>query len=980
MLVIETPVTSNNRTNIAQAKTAPAVPGRHAELLAPLDTFSRRHIGPNAKEAAQMLELLGFANLDALIDTAVPAQIRSAKPLQLPAGCGEHQVLAELKTIAAQNQVFRSFIGMGYYNCITPPVIQRNVLENPGWYTQYTPYQAEIAQGRLEALLNFQTMISDLTGLDIANASLLDEATAAAEAMHMSHDLRADRNIFFISAECHPQTIDVVKTRALPLGIEVQVGDHQTFEFSEKVFGALVQYPATQGDIYNYDEFVAKAHAAGVLVTVAADLLSLTMLRAPGEFGADIAIGSAQRFGVPLGYGGPHAAYFATRDAFKRHMPGRIVGVSKDSRGRPALRLSLQTREQHIRREKATSNICTAQALLANMAALYAVYHGPEGLKKIAQRIHLLTGILAKGLEQLGYRVNSKMFFDTISVDLGKKTAAQLIKLAEAQRINLRIISANTVGISLDETTTEKDLTDLFQLFGDGRALNFTIQGLAEQVEVDYPAPMARTSGYLAHPVFNRYHSETEMLRYLRRLESRDMSLTTSMIPLGSCTMKLNATVEMFPVSWPEFGQLHPFAPLRQAQGYQVLFQQLEDWLGEITGFAGISLQPNAGSQGEYAGLLVIRQYHLEQGHPNRNVCLIPQSAHGTNPASAVMAGMKVVAVACDEKGNINVADLKAKAEAERENLAALMVTYPSTHGVFEETIKEICDIVHANGGQVYMDGANLNAQVGLCRPADMGADVCHLNLHKTFCIPHGGGGPGMGPIGVAEHLVQFLPGHAVVNLGGENPIGAVSAAPWGSASILPISWVYIAAMGATGLTEATKVAILNANYIAKRLETYFPVLFKGHGDLVAHECILDLRQFKSVTVEDVAKRLMDYGFHAPTISWPVPGTMMVEPTESESKEELDRFCEAMIGIHAEIKAIESGAVDKQNNVLKNAPHTADILVSDKWDRPYSREQAGYPAKWLQEHKFWPAVGRIDSVYGDRNLVCSCVGMEAYGS
>ena len=927
-----------------------------------------------------MLELLGFANLDALIDTAVPAQIRSAKPLELPAGCGEHQVLAELKTIAAQNQVFRSFIGMGYYNCITPPVIQRNVLENPGWYTQYTPYQAEIAQGRLEALLNFQTMISDLTGLDIANASLLDEATAAAEAMHMSHDLRSDRNVFFISAECHPQTIDVVKTRAKPLGIEVHVSDHQTFEFNEKVFGALVQYPATYGDIHNYDEFVAKAHAAGALVTVAADLLSLTLLRAPGEFGADIAIGSAQRFGVPLGYGGPHAAYFATRDAFKRHMPGRIVGVSKDSRGRPALRLSLQTREQHIRREKATSNICTAQALLANMASLYAVYHGPEGLKAIARRTHLLTGILAKGLEQLGYQVKSKMFFDTISVELGKKTAAQMVKLAEAQRINLRVIGGTTVGISLDETTTEKDLNDLFHVFGDGRALNFTVQGLAEQVELDYTAPFARTSGYLAHPVFNRYHSETEMLRYLRRLESRDLSLTTSMIPLGSCTMKLNATVEMFPVSWPEFVQLHPFAPLRQAQGYQALFQQLEEWLEEITGFAGISLQPNAGSQGEYAGLLVIRQYHLERGQANRNICLIPQSAHGTNPASAVMAGMKVVAVACDEKGNINVADLKAKAEAERENLAALMVTYPSTHGVFEETIKEICEIVHANGGQVYMDGANLNAQVGLCRPADMGADVCHLNLHKTFCIPHGGGGPGMGPIGVAEHLVQFLPGHAVVNLGGESPIGAVSAAPWGSASILPISWVYIAAMGAAGLTEATKVAILNANYIAKRLETYFPVLFKGHGDLVAHECILDLRQFKSVTVEDVAKRLMDYGFHAPTISWPVPGTMMVEPTESESKEELDRFCEAMIGIHAEIKAIESCAVDKQNNLLKNAPHTADILVNDKWDRPYSREQAGYPAKWLHDHKFWPAVGRIDSVYGDRNLVCSCVGMEAYGS
>ncbi len=612
------------------------------------------------------------------------------------------------------------------------------------------------------------------------------------------------------------------------------------------------------------------------------------------------------------------------------------------------------------------------------MAALYAVYHGPEGLKQIARRIHLLTGILAKGLEQLGYQINCKTFFDTIWVELGKKTAAEMVKLAEAQRINLRVISGCTVGISLDETTTEKDLTDLFRLFNGGRAPTFKIGELAEQVEVDYPAPFARTSGYLAHPVFNRYHSETEMLRYLRRLESRDLSLTTSMIPLGSCTMKLNATVEMFPVSWPEFGQLHPFAPLRQAQGYQTLFQQLEDWLGEITGFAGISLQPNAGSQGEYAGLLVIRQYHLERGQANRDICLIPQSAHGTNPASAVMAGMKVVAVACDEKGNINVADLKVKAEAERENLAALMVTYPSTHGVFEESIKEICEIVHANGGQVYMDGANLNAQVGLCRPADMGADVCHLNLHKTFCIPHGGGGPGMGPIGVAEHLVQFLPGHAVVNLGGEDPIGAVSAAPWGSASILPISWVYIAAMGGAGLTEATKMAILNANYIAKRLETYFPVLYKGHGGLVAHECILDLRQFKSVTVEDVAKRLMDYGFHAPTISWPVPGTMMVEPTESESKGELDRFCDAMIGIHAEIKAIESGAVDKQNNLLKNAPHTADVLIADKWDRPYSREQAGYPAKWLHDHKFWPAVGRIDSVYGDRNLVCSCVGMEAY--
>ncbi len=978
MPVTETPDISESRTPNTQTKAAVTFSPEHAELLSPTDVFSQRHIGPDRKEVGEMLELLGFASLETLIDEAVPRPIRSTQPLNLPPACGEHQVLEKLKGIAAQNQVFRSYIGMGYYNCITPPVIQRNVLENPGWYTQYTPYQAEIAQGRMEALLNFQTMISDLTGLNIANASLLDEATAAAEALHMSHDLRPERNVFFISSECHPQTIDVVKTRAKPLGIEIHVGDHQTYQFNEKVFGAVVQYPTTYGDIYNYDEFVARAHAAGALVTVAADLLSLTLLRPPGEFGADIAVGSAQRFGVPMGYGGPHAAYFATRDAFKRHMPGRIVGVSKDSRGRSALRLSLQTREQHIRREKATSNICTAQALLANMAALYAVYHGPEGLKKIARRIHLLTGVLAKGLEQLGYQINTKCFFDTIRVELGKKTAVELTKLAEAARINLRTINAGAIGISLDETTTEKDVTDLLQVFNGGRAPSFGISDLVAHAKTVFPAPFGRTGGYLDHPVFNLYHSETEMLRYLRRLESRDLSLTTSMIPLGSCTMKLNATVEMFPVSWPEFAQLHPFAPLRQAQGYQTLFQQLEEWLGEITGFAGISLQPNAGSQGEYAGLLVIQQYHQEQGQVHRNICLIPQSAHGTNPASAIMAGMKVVAVGCDEKGNIDVADLRAKAAAHRDDLAALMVTYPSTHGVFEESIKEICGIVHEHGGQVYMDGANLNAQVGLCRPADMGADVCHLNLHKTFCIPHGGGGPGMGPIGVAEHLVPFLPGHAVVNLGGENPIGAVSAAPWGSASILPISWVYIAAMGAAGLTQATKVAILNANYIAKRLESYFPVLFRGHGDLVAHECILDLRQFKSVTVEDVAKRLMDYGFHAPTISWPVPGTMMVEPTESESKSELDRFCEAMMGIHAEIKAIESGAADKQNNLLKNAPHPADVLVADKWDRPYSREQAGYPAKWLHEHKFWPAVGRIDNVHGDRNLICSCVGMDAY--
>jgi glycine dehydrogenase len=947
-------------------------------LLAPLDTFPRRHIGPDETETGAMLQSLGYDSLDDLILAVVPKPIRLNRPLELPAARGEQQVLADLKKIAAQNQVFRSFIGMGYYNCITPPVIQRNVLENPGWYTQYTPYQAEISQGRLEALLNFQTMVCDLTGLDIANASLLDEATAAAEAMHLCSAVKADRNIFFISADCHPQTIEVVRTRAKPLGIEVIVGNHRTFQFDEKVFGAIIQYPTTFGDVFNYDDFVKQAHAAGALVTVAADLLALTLLRPPGEFGADIAIGSAQRFGVPMGFGGPHAAYFATRDEFKRQLPGRLVGVSKDSRGRPALRLSIQTREQHIRREKATSNICTAQALLANMASLYAVYHGPEGLKKIAQRVHLLTATLAAGLTQLGFKVLNEVYFDTLRVDLGAKTATEIIRLAEARRVNLRLINSSTIGISLDEATTEHDLATLFQIFNGGQAAAFSPGELAVQAKAQYPAPLARTTKFLAHSVFNRHHSETEMLRYLRRLECRDLSLTTSMIPLGSCTMKLNATVEMFPVTWPEFCALHPFAPLRQTLGYQALFQQLEDWLAEITGFAGISLQPNAGSQGEYAGLLVIREYHVARGDTGRNVCLIPTSAHGTNPASAVMAGMKVVAVACDEQGNINVADLKAKAELHREQLAALMVTYPSTHGVFEESIKEICAIVHAHGGQVYMDGANLNAQVGLCRPADIGADVCHLNLHKTFCIPHGGGGPGMGPIGVAEHLVDYLPGHSVVNLGGENPIGAVSAAPWGSAGILPISWVYIAAMSGAGLTRATKIAILNANYIAKKLSPHFPVLYKGHDGLVAHECILDFRQFKSVTVEDVAKRLMDYGFHAPTISFPVAGTVMVEPTESENKAELDRFCEAMIGIHQEILAIESGAADKQNNLLKNAPHTADMLAANGWKHPYTREQAVFPAAWLKDHKFWPAVGRIDNVYGDRNLVCSCAGMENY--
>ncbi len=1012
----------------------------------PSDPFVRRHIGPNASDSISMLALLGFENLDELIDAAVPKKIRPGKKLDLPAAKSEFDALAALKRIASENKVFRSFIGQGYYDCFTPPVIQRNVFENPGWYTQYTPYQAEISQGRLEALLNFQTMVADLTALDIANASLLDEATACAEAMTMCHRLKDGRNIFFVSQSCHPQNIEVVRTRAKAPGIEVVVGDHESFKFNNKVFGVLVQYPDTFGAIHDFAPFVEKAHAAGAMVTVATDLLALTLLKPPGEFSADIAIGSAQRFGVPLGYGGPHAAFFATRDEFKRQMPGRLVGVSKDSRGRPALRLALQTREQHIRREKATSNICTAQALLANVASMYAVYHGPEGLKQIARRVHKLTQVLAAGLEKLGFivlpascRKNTSQnqscrqdagstFFDTITIALSDKRATDIVKTAEAHRMNFRPIDDHALGISLDEATSESDIIEIWQVFKGDKAIGFTVDEIAADListglqpgvktNDDKPAVstasssaretvktvsnsatsntrlkpganengiashFARTSPFLTHKVFNSYHSETEMLRYLKRLESRDLSLTASMIPLGSCTMKLNAAAEMIPISWPEFARLHPFAPLKQARGYQVLFQNLEDWLAEITGFAGISFQPNAGSQGEYAGQLVIRAWHESRGEAHRNVCLIPTSAHGTNPASAVMAGLKVVAVGCDKDGNINVADLRAKAGAHKKDLACLMVTYPSTHGVFEETIKEICEIIHANGGQVYMDGANMNAQVGLCRPADIGADACHLNLHKTFCIPHGGGGPGVGPIGVAKHLVQFLPGHPVVKSEIRDPkseIGAVAAAPWGSAGILPISWMYVAMMGADGLTEATKFAILNANYIAKRLENYFPTLYRGRKGLVAHECILDLRQFKSVTAEDVAKRLMDYGFHAPTLSWPVAGTLMVEPTESESKFELDRFCDVMISIHGEMQAIESGTADRQNNLLKNAPHTADVVAADNWDRPYPRESAAFPVPGLREYKFWPAVGRVDNVYGDRNPVCTCVGMGNY--
>jgi len=962
----------------ADRPTAEATADRADPLDHP-DCFVRRHVGPRPGEIQQMLQELGFPSLEALANTAIPEGLRLRQPLQLPDPRTEFQVLSDLRTLAGRNQVFRSCLGMGYHDCITPPVIQRNVLENPGWYTPYTPYQAEISQARLELLLNFQTMICDLTRLEVANASLLDEATAAAEAMLMCHGLKEAerRQVFFVSEECHPQNLEVVRTRARTLGIQVVVGHHRAFAFDATSCAALVQYPTTRGTLYDYQDLVAQAHAAGALVIVAADLLGLTLLKPPGEFGADVAVGSTQRFGVPLGYGGPHAAYFATRDAFKRQMPGRLVGVSRDAQGRPALRLSLQTREQHVRREKATSNICTAQVLPANLAALYALYHGPEGLVRIARRIHRLTGVLAAGLKRLGCLIDPVPFFDTLQVRLGRRPSGVIVQIAEEHRINLRALDDQTIGVSLDETTAPADVAELWQIFNSNQPVEFTPEELARETEAELPPPLARTSRFLTHPVFNRYHSETEMLRYLRRLESRDLSLTTSMIPLGSCTMKLNAACEMMPVTWPEFSRLHPFAPPAQAEGYHTLFRQLEQWLAEITGFAGVSLQPNAGSQGEYAGLLVIRQYHEHRGAPHRRVCLIPTSAHGTNPASAVMAGLKVVAVACDQQGNIDVADLRAKAHAHQDDLAALMVTYPSTHGVFEERIQQICQVVHECGGLVYMDGANLNALVGLCRPADLGADLCHLNLHKTFSIPHGGGGPGMGPIAVARHLLEFLPGHAVAGLGGQSSIGAVSAAPWGSASILPISWVYIAAMGPAGLREATQVAILNANYIAKRLAPCFPVLYKGPGGLVAHECILDLRQFKSVTAEDVAKRLMDYGFHAPTLSWPVAGTLMVEPTESESKAELDRFCEAMVAIHAEMQAVEYGQADKRNNLLKNAPHTAEAVIADTWDRPYSREQAAYPLPWLREHKFWPAVGRIDNVYGDRNLVCICAEMEA---
>ncbi|HTL67168.1 MAG TPA: aminomethyl-transferring glycine dehydrogenase [Lacunisphaera sp.] len=945
--------------------------------LAPLDTFERRHTGSAPAEMADMLHTVGYSSLDALADAAVPASIRLARPLNLPAAAGETAALAELRALAARNQLYRSFIGLGYHETAVPGVIQRNILENPGWYTAYTPYQAEIAQGRLEALLNFQTMVTDLTGLEIANASMLDEGTAAAEAMMLCHRVKLGDSHgpaqFFVSDRCHPQTIDIVRTRAKPLGVEVVTGDHRTFQVTAGVFGVLVQYPDTTGSIHDFAAFFAQAHAAGALTVAATDLLALTLLRPPGEFGADVAVGSAQRFGVPLGFGGPHAGFLATRDAYKRQMPGRLVGVSKDVHGNPALRLALGTREQHIRRDKATSNICTAQVLLAVMASMYAVYHGPEGLKRIAERTRRLTGLLAAGLRATGATVNAEPVFDTLTV--GGVDAAKTHAAARAARVNLRVVDAATVGISLDEMTNLEDVAGLLGLFGGARPAQETAAPLA--------APFARTSSYLTASVFNRYHTEHEMLRYIKRLEARDLSLCHSMISLGSCTMKLNATSEMFPVSWPEFNRLHPFAPAEQTRGYAELFAQLEGWLAEITGFAAVSLQPNAGSQGEYAGLLVIRAYHESRGEGHRNVCLIPTSAHGTNPASAAMCGFKVVPVACDASGNIDVGDLKAKAATHAAQLAALMVTYPSTHGVFEAAIRDICATIHAHGGQVYMDGANMNAQVGLTSPGCIGADVCHLNLHKTFCIPHGGGGPGVGPIGVAQHLAPFLPGHPVVSLsagGGSRHIGAVSAAPWGSASILVITWMYIRMMGPDGLARATKTAILNANYVARRLERYFPVLYKGASGLVAHECILEFRSWKKhgLEIEDVAKRLMDYGYHAPTMSFPVPGTLMIEPTESETKAELDRFCDALASIHGEMAAVASGESDKLNNPLKHAPHTAAAVCATEWNHPYTREMAAFPDKWTRASKFWPATGRVDNVYGDRNLVCSCVGMEAY--
>jgi len=932
--------------------------------------FSRRHIGPNLAEQQEMLSQLGLKSIDALIDKTIPKTIQTKIGLHIGQGLDEFSLLKKIKEIASKNIVARSYIGMGYYGTITPPVIQRNILENPGWYTAYTPYQAEISQGRLEALVNFQTMVTDMTGLDIANGSLLDEATAAAEAMIILFHSAQKRNQFLVAENCHPQTIDVLKTRANPIGIELSIQSTDTFDFSDDVFGALIQYPATDGKVVNYSDLCQKAHDQGVAIAMATDLLSLALLPSPGDMGADVAIGSSQRFGVPMGFGGPHAAFMAVKEKYKRKMPGRIIGVSVDRHGNPAYRMALQTREQHIRRDRATSNICTSQVLLAVMAGMYAVYHGAEGIRAIAKRIHGKTKDLATALSAGGYHIVHDQFFDTIRIGLNNIPDDEIKNRAEFSNMNFRYYDNGDVGISLDETVSPGDLSDILTVFKTKKSSRINGFDLQD----------ARANDFLTHSVFSNYHTETEMMRYLHRLETKDLTLNTSMISLGSCTMKLNAAAEMMPITWPEFAYLHPFAPADQTQGYSALAKTLSDWLMDMTGLQGCSLQPNSGAQGEYAGLLVIRAFHLDNGNNHRNICLIPASAHGTNPASAVMCGMKVVVVECDDNGNIDVKDLKAKAEQHQETLAAIMVTYPSTHGVFEEAIGDICNIVHDNGGQVYLDGANLNAMVGLARIGEFGADVCHINLHKTFAIPHGGGGPGMGPICVANHLIPFLPGHPILN-NSKTAIHAVSAAPMGSAGILPISWAYIAMLGDDGLKASTEIAILNANYMAHKLQSYFPILYRGALGYSAHEFILDLRPLKKesgISDEDVAKRLIDYGYHAPTMSFPVPGTLMIEPTESESKKELDRFCDAMIAIKNEIDDVINGKMDAEDNPLKNAPHTAHAIASDEWNHPYSRQKAAYPAPYLNNHKYWPSVGRIDNAYGDRNLICTCPPVEVY--
>jgi glycine dehydrogenase len=949
------------------------------------DAFRHRHIGPDLAAQEDMLRVIGVPSLDALIDQTIPSGIRFTKGLNLPPPETEAAYLRRLRGVASKNKVTRSYIGMGYYDTHTPAVILRNVFENPGWYTPYTPYQAEIAQGRLESLLNFQTMVSDLTGMEIASASLLDEGTAAAEAMTMFHRLNTKKapagqeSVFLVSSRTYPQTIDVLKGRAEPLRIRLEIGEPDALAF-DKAFGLLLQYPDDRGEVRDLRPIIEKAHAAGLLVAVATDLMALTLLAPPGEMGADAVVGNSQRFGVPLGYGGPHAAFFATKEAFVRQAPGRIIGVSVDARGHRAYRMALQTREQHIRREKATSNICTAQALLANIAAMYAVFHGPDGLRAIGERIHNMARLVEDALAAQGLRQTNAAYFDTLRIE--GANAAAVSKAAGAAGMTFRYFADGAIGISVDETTTTEDVVDIVRTFSASGRPVFK-QGVPFALKA--PRDLKRTGKYLQHPVFNTHHSETEMMRYIRSLERKDVGLDTSMIPLGSCTMKLNAAAEMLPVTWPEFSRMHPFAPVEQAQGYAEVFRDLEAALCEITGFAGMSLQPNSGAQGEFAGLMTIRAYHRDRGDLKRDVVLIPSSAHGTNPASASMAGLRVVVVACDSKGYIELDDLRAKARQHHDALAALMVTYPSTYGIFEERIREICAVVHEHGGQVYMDGANMNAQVGLTSPASIGADVCHLNLHKTFAIPHGGGGPGMGPIGVAAHLVPYLPGHPVVRVGGAKAIPAVSAAPWGSASILLISYGYVRMLGADGMTDATKVAILNANYIKARLEAHYDVLYANHSGRVAHEMIFDLRPFKhgsgpSVDEQDVAKRLMDYGFHAPTVSFPVPGTMMIEPTESEPKGELDRFCDALIAIRKEIQAVLDGQADATDNVLKNAPHTADAVTADAWPHPYSREQAAYPLPWVRAHKVWPSVSRIDNPYGDRNLLCACPPIEAYAN